>query len=83
MVEKAGGTEAMLACGPVYAPPFEVQAVAWAMRLHSREIAALRRAARDDDRRASRPRSRTTRASRAITENTRWIVTRNCRGGTP
>ena len=38
MVEKAGGTDAMLACGPVYAPPFEVQAVAYAMHLHSKDV---------------------------------------------
>ena len=82
MVAKAGGTEAMLVCGPVYAPPFEVQAVAWAMRLHSREIGVF----------AAPP--GTTIAGKAsalghdprftpLTENTRWVVARNCRGGTP
>jgi hypothetical protein len=82
MIEKAGGTEAMLACGPVYAPPFEVQAVAWAMHLHSREIQLF----------AAPPGTAIAGQSSAlahdprfaeITENTRWIVKRNCRGGTP
>ena len=82
MIEKAGGTEAMLACGPVYAPPFEVQAVAWAMHLHSREIELF----------AAPPGTTIAGQSAAlahdprfaeITENTRWIVKRNCRGGTP
>ncbi len=82
MIEKAGGTEAMLACGPVYAPPFEVQAVAWAMHLHSREIELF----------AAPPGTTIAGQSSAlahdprfaeITENTRWIVKRNCRGGTP
>ena len=82
MVEKAGGTDAMLACGPVYAPPFEVQAVAWAMHLHSREIELF----------AAPPGTTIAGQSSAlahdprfapISENTRWIVQRNCRGGTP
>jgi hypothetical protein len=82
MIEKAGGTEAMLACGPVYAPPFEVQAVAWAMNLHSREIELF----------AAPPGTTIAGQSSAlahdprfaeITENTRWIVKRNCRCGTP
>jgi hypothetical protein len=82
MVAKAGGTDAMLACGPVYAPPFEVQAVAWAMGLHSRDvgvfaappgtiIAGKTSALGHDPRFAP------------LTDNTRWIVARNCRGGTP
>src|SRR6185503_9625581 len=38
IVAKAGGPAALLRCGPVYTPPFEVQAVAWAMHVHSREV---------------------------------------------
>jgi hypothetical protein len=82
MVEKAGGADAMLACGPVYAPPFEVQAVAYAMGLHSKDIqlfaappgttiAGKTSALAHDPRFAK------------LTENTRWVVSRNCRGGTP
>jgi hypothetical protein len=82
MVEKAGGADAMLACGPVYAPPFEVQAVAYAMGLHSKDIqlfaappgttiAGKTSALAHDPRFAK------------LTENTRWVVSRNCRGATP
>ena len=73
---------AMLACGPVYAPPFEVQAVAYAMGVHSKDvqlfaappgttIAGKTSALAHDPRFAP------------LTENTRWVISRNCRGGTP
>ena len=38
IVAKSGGADALLRCGPVYAPPFEVQAVAWAMHVHSEQV---------------------------------------------
>jgi hypothetical protein len=82
IVAKAGGTEAMLACGPVYAPPFEVQAVAWAMHLHSEDVGVFaappgttiagKTAALAHDPRFT-----------PLTDNTRWLVARNCRGATP
>jgi hypothetical protein len=82
IVAKAGGAAALLRCGTVYAPPFEVQAVAWAMHVHGEEIgifaappgttiaghfAALGR----DPRFAE------------VTKNRRWVVARNCNGRSP
>jgi hypothetical protein len=82
IVAEAGGAEALLRCGPVYAPPFEVQAVAWAMGVHSEQVgifaappgttlgghfSALGRDPR----------------FREVTKNRRWVVGRNCRGGSP
>ena len=54
-------------CGPVYAPPFEVQAVAWAMHVHSYAGRDLRRAARARCSPGTSPRSATIRASRRST----------------
>ncbi len=82
IVEKAGGAEALLRCGPVYAPPFEVQAVAWAMHLHSNQVGIF----------ASPPGTVLAGHFSAlghdprfpeINKNRRWFVGRNCRGGTP
>ena len=79
IVAKAGGSEELLRCGPVYAPPFEVQAVAWAMHVHSSQVgifanppgtvlgghfSALGRDPRFPE----------------INKNRRWYVGRNCRG---
>ena len=52
IVAKSGGAERLLECGPVYAPPFEVQAVAWAMHVHSSQVGIFAVAARH---RAGRP----------------------------
>ena len=82
IVAKAGGSEALLRCGPVYAPPFEVQAVAWAMHLHSAQVGIF----------ASPPGTVLAGHFSAlghdprfpeITKNRRWFVGRNCRGATP
>jgi hypothetical protein len=82
IVEKAGGAEALLRCGPVYAPPFEVQAVAWAMHVHSNQVGIF----------ASPPGTVLAGHFSAlghdprfpeINKNRRWFVGRNCRGGTP
>jgi hypothetical protein len=82
IVAKAGGPAALLSCGPVYAPPFEVQAVAWAMHVHSSQVGIFAAppgtvlgghfsALGHDPRFAE------------ITKNRRWRVARNCRAGTP
>ena len=78
IVAQAGGPEALLRCGPLYAPPFEIQAVAWATHLHSHEVgifaappgtvlgghfSALGRDPR----------------FRPVLRNNRWIVAVNCR----
>jgi hypothetical protein len=82
IVAKAGGAQALLECGPVYAPPFEVQAVAWAMHVHSSQVGIF----------ASPPGtvlaghfSALGRDPRfpEITKNRRWSVRRNCNGGSP
>jgi hypothetical protein len=82
IVAKAGGAEALLRCGPVYAPPFEVQAVAWAMHVHSAQVGIF----------ASPPGTVLAGHFSAlghdprfpeINKNRRWFVGRNCRGGTP
>jgi hypothetical protein len=82
IVEKAGGAQALLRCGPVYAPPFEVQAVAWAMHVHSNQVGIF----------ASPPGTVLAGHFSAlghdprfpeINKNRRWFVGRNCRGGTP
>jgi hypothetical protein len=79
IVANSGGAAALLRCGPVYAPPFEVQAVAWAMHMHSSQVGIF----------ASPP--GTVLAGhfsalghdprfREINKNRRWYVGRNCRG---
>ena len=79
IVAGAGGAEALLSCGPVYAPPFEVQAVAWAMHVHSSQVGIFANppgtvlaghfSALGHDPRFPE-----------INKNRRWIVGRNCRG---
>ena len=82
IVAKAGGSEALLRCGRVYAPPFEVQAVAWAMHVHGEEvgifasppgttIAGFFSALGRDPRFAE------------VTKNRRWVVASNCNGRSP
>ncbi len=82
IVADSGGAEALLRCGPVYAPPFEVQAVAWAMHVHSAQVGIF----------ASPPGTVLAGHFSAlghdprfpeINKNRRWFVGRNCRGGTP
>jgi hypothetical protein len=82
IVAKSGGAQALLRCGPVYAPPFEVQAVAWAMHVHSSQVGIF----------ASPPGTVLAGHFSAlghdprfpeINKNRRWFVGRNCRGGTP
>jgi len=79
IVAKSGGARALLRCGPVYAPPFEVQAVAWAMHVHSSQVGIFASppgtvlaghfsALGHDPRFAE------------INKNRRWYVGRNCRG---
>jgi hypothetical protein len=79
IVAKSGGAQALLRCGPVYAPPFEVQAVAWAMHVHSSEVGVFANppgtvlaghfSALGHDPRFPE-----------INKNRRWFVGRNCRG---
>jgi 4-amino-4-deoxy-L-arabinose transferase-like glycosyltransferase len=79
IVAKAGGAAALLRCGPVYAPPFEVQAVAWAMHVHSSQVGIFANppgtvlaghfSALGHDPRFPE-----------INKNRRWIVGRNCNG---
>jgi hypothetical protein len=79
IVAKSGGARALLRCGPVYAPPFEVQAVAWAMHVHSSQVGIF----------ASPPGTVLGGHFSAlghdprfpeINKNRRWLVGRNCRG---
>jgi hypothetical protein len=82
IVAKSGGAEALLECGPVYAPPFEVQAVAWAMHVHSSQVGIFAAppgtvlaghfSALGHDPRFPE-----------INKNRRWFVGRNCRGRSP
>jgi len=37
-IDRAGGRERLLACGSMYAGPFDVQAMAWFLHLHSEQI---------------------------------------------
>jgi hypothetical protein len=79
IVAKAGGAPALLSCGPVYAPPFEVQAVAWAMHVHSSQVGIFANppgtvlaghfSALGHDPRFPE-----------INKNRRWTVRRNCTG---
>jgi hypothetical protein len=84
IVAESGGAEALLRCGPVYAPPFEVQAVAWAMHVHSSQVGIF----------ASPPGTVLAGHFSAlghdprfpeINKNRRWFVGRNCsgEGGSP
>ena len=79
---KSGGARALLRCGPVYAPPFEVQAVAWAMHVHSSQVGIF----------ASPPGTVLGGHFSAlghdprfpeVNKNRRWVVRRNCGGQTP
>jgi hypothetical protein len=79
IVADSGGAPALLRCGPVYAPPFEVQAVAWAMHVHSSQVRIF----------ASPPGTVVAGHFSAlghdprfpeINKNRRWTVRRNCRG---
>jgi len=82
IVAKSGGAEALLRCGPVYAPPFEVQAVAWAMHVHSSQVGIFAAppgtvlaghfSALGHDPRFPE-----------INKNRRWFVGRNCNGRSP
>jgi hypothetical protein len=82
IVADSGGARALLSCGPVYAPPFEVQAVAWAMHVHSSQVGIFANppgtvlaghfSALGHDPRFPE-----------INKNRRWFVGRNCRGRTP
>jgi len=82
IVAKSGGSARLLECGPVYAPPFEVQAVAWAMHVHSAQVGIFAAppgtvlaghfSALGHDPRFPE-----------INKNRRWFVGRNCAGGTP
>ena len=65
---------ALLRCGPVYAPPFEVQAVAWAMHVHADEVGIFASAAGHRGRAGTSRRSAATRASAESTKNRRWVV---------
>jgi hypothetical protein len=79
IVADAGGAQSLLSCGPVYAPPFEVQAVAWAMHVHSSQVGIFANppgtvvaghfSALGHDPRFPE-----------IDKNRRWTVRRNCRG---
>jgi len=79
IVAKSGGARALLRCGPVYPPPFEVQAVAWAMHVHSSQVGIFANppgtvlaghfSALGHDPRFPE-----------INKNRRWLVGRNCRG---
>jgi hypothetical protein len=79
IVADSGGAPALLSCGPVYAPPFEVQAVAWAMHVHSAQVGVFAHppgtvvaghfSALGHDPRFPE-----------INKNRRWTVRRNCRG---
>ena len=79
IVAKSGGAQALLRCGPVYAPPYEVQAVAWAMHVHSVQVGVFANppgtvlgghfSALGHDPRFPE-----------INKNRRWFVGRNCRG---
>ena len=82
IVAKSGGSARLLECGPVYAPPFEVQAVAWAMHVHSAQVGIFAAppgtvlaghfSALGHDPRFPE-----------INKNRRWFVGRNCAGATP
>jgi hypothetical protein len=82
IVAKAGGRDALLRCGPVYTPPYEVQAVAWAMHVHSWQVGIF----------AAPPGTTLGGHFSALghdprfpelTKNRRWSVGRNCREATP
>jgi hypothetical protein len=82
IVAEAGGTAALQRCGGVYAPPFEVQAVAWATGLHSEEVGIFAAppgtvvgghfSALGHDPRFP-----------VVTKNRRWMIGRNCNGASP
>jgi hypothetical protein len=38
VVQRAGGRDALLACGDPYAGPFQVPAVAWQLRIHANRV---------------------------------------------
>jgi hypothetical protein len=82
VIDQAGGREAILRCGPIYASAFEKESVAWALHVSSEQVRIIpappgtaiagRRSALGRD-----PRFR------HVTQNRRWVVARNCRTATP
>ena len=50
MIAKAGGEQALKACGPVYTGAFQTQAVAWYLHLHETDVSIFPVAAGHDDR---------------------------------
>ena len=78
--EKAGGREAVLACGGIFTGPYEVQALAWHLHVHGQVLvvppgieppgtvfAGSGRVPSGD------------RRFRVIGRSTMWVVRRNCR----
>jgi hypothetical protein len=41
VIEKAGGEDAVKACGPVFTGAFQTQAVAWYLHLHETEVSVF------------------------------------------
>jgi hypothetical protein len=78
VIEKAGGAESIKRCGHVYTGNFQVQVVAWELKMHSGDVgirpetpgiivaARYHEFSRDE-------------RFKLFTENTRWVVRRACR----
>lgn len=76
-IRKVGGEKQVKACGPVYTGPFQVQALAWYLHMHSEDIGispkppGITFAPRDSGL------SRDPRFPR-VAETSKWVVGRNC-----
>ena len=82
IVAKAGGPAALTRCGTVFAPPFEVQAVAWALHLHSEEVGIFAAPPGTTIAGHFSALGRDPRFAE-LTKNRRWVVARNCNGRSP
>jgi hypothetical protein len=77
MIAKAGGADAIKACGPVVTGPFEVQALAYRLHVHGNQLGIFPFPPGTAVTRQGSPLARDPRYPR-ITETTKWTVGSSC-----
>ena len=78
MIAKAGGEDALKACGPVYTGAFQTQAVAWYLHLHETEVVIFPVPAGHDDRAALHRQRARPALPEGHTKTKRWMVGSTC-----
>jgi len=77
MIAKAGGEDAVKACGGIATGPFEVQALAWHLHLHGNQLSIFPFPPATAVTRQGSPLAADPRFGK-ITETTKWIVASSC-----